>query len=496
MPSVFKSDGAAKYTIFYTDENGKRRKKTGFPDKKRSDRLAAQLEERAREIREGLADPAAEKYAAAERKPLADHLADWKATMTDRSGTAKHVELSVDRARRLLAVMCGAAPGELDGKTMTRVQQAEVDVKIGKLIGDTRLSFLEPDEVQAALAAFKNSGRSLQTCNHYRAAIRAFVLWAVKGKRLRANPLSSVTGFNAKKDKRHDRRTISVEELSHLITTAYRGETFMGMTGPERALCYRLAVATGLRFSEIASITPGSFDRDACTVTVAAGYTKNGDTAEQRISQELADDLAAHVEVMASDAQVFPLPPQKGAKMLRFDLAAAGIPYRDAAGLVFDFHALRCEMATLLDASGVSPRTIQKIGRWSSQELVSLYTRPRAADQDAAASKIPSFRPQMDEPEAARMTGTDSTPVLRDATPDATEDGGNCHKSLRPIGFEPITFGSEDRCSIQLSYGRVCTTIIAAATAVATPRAKTGLFFGTRSVGASTPIRSTVRCFA
>ncbi len=35
--------------------------------------------------------------------------------------------------------------------------------------------------------------------------------------------------------------------------------------------------------------------------------------------------------------------------MLKLDLAAAGIPYRDPAGLVFDFHALRCQCATLLD---------------------------------------------------------------------------------------------------------------------------------------------------
>jgi hypothetical protein len=34
------------------------------------------------------------------------------------------------------------------------------------------------------------------------------------------------------------------------------------MTGPDRAICYRLAVATGLRFSEIASMTPESFHLD------------------------------------------------------------------------------------------------------------------------------------------------------------------------------------------------------------------------------------------
>jgi hypothetical protein len=41
--------------------------------------------------------------------------------------------------------------------------------------------------------------------------------------------------------------------------------------------------------------------------------------------------------------------------MLRHDLEAAGIPYRDQGGMVFDFHSLRCEMATLADAAGVSP---------------------------------------------------------------------------------------------------------------------------------------------
>ena len=46
--------------------------------------------------------------------------------------------------------------------------------------------------------------------------------------------------------------------------------------------------------------------------------------------------------------------------MLRVDLEAAGIPYRDAAGLVFDFHSLRCETATLADAAGVSPASSRR----------------------------------------------------------------------------------------------------------------------------------------
>jgi len=80
-----------------------------------------------------------------------------------------------------------------------------------------------------------------------------------------------------------------VEDLRKLINAAHAGPTYRGMTGPERALCYRLAVNTGLRFSEIASTTTRSFVLDSANpeVTVAAAYTKNGDPAK------LLDPLAS-----------------------------------------------------------------------------------------------------------------------------------------------------------------------------------------------------------
>ena len=114
--------------------------------------------------------------------------------------------------------------------------------------------------IQNAIARFKDAGWSLQTCNHYRASVKAFTKWCFDEHRTREDFGHGVTGFNAKKDRRHDRRTIALEELLRLIDATQRGEPYQGLSGPIRALCYRTAAATGLRYKEMASITPESFD--------------------------------------------------------------------------------------------------------------------------------------------------------------------------------------------------------------------------------------------
>jgi integrase len=337
---------------------------------------------------------------------LTDHLADWHASLTAKGHTAKHADQSTDRVRRLIAVMFEAKPDDVDGKTMTRPQQEQARLLIARLVGKARLADLTADRVQSTLATIRESGRSLQTCNHYRACVRAFTHWAWKGSRLRSDPLIGLAGYNANEDRRHDRRTVSLEELRRLIEAAEHGPTYQSMSGPVRSLCYRLAIATGLRYSEIASIQPPSFDWEAPSVTVDAAYTKNGQMATLPIPTDLADDLRLYVESLAVDSPVFPLP-AKGSDMLQADLAVAGIPYVDASGLFFDFHSLRCQMATNADAAGVTPRVVQKLMRHSTLELTGRYTKPRVVDIEAAARMLPSLRPEGDNPESLAATGTD-----------------------------------------------------------------------------------------
>jgi integrase len=426
MASVFKPKGKSKYVIFYTDENGRRRKKIGATDKAVSERIARDTENRVALRREGVVDPREEGYAQHSAQPLLVHVGAWIDSLRSRGVTRQHLKLHSSRAMRVVALIKGANLAAIEPtKPATKEGVARAESELRKWVSSARLADLTTEAVQKALSRLREEGRSLQTCNHHRNAIKSFVKWLHDTHRIRENILRGVAGYNVKEDPRHERRTVSLDELRRLIEAARIGEPFKSMTGPMRSLCYRLAVASGLRYSEIGSIVPESFDWQSspATVTIRAAYAKNGQTATLPLPDDLAPDLAAYVADRPTGRPIFPLPHDKGAAMVRRDLEAAGIPYRDAAGRVFDFHSLRCELATLADAAGVSPRVVQRLMRHSKLEMTGRYTRPRAVDIEAAASMLPALTTEEKEPESMVTTGTDCATIPSlDATRDATPE--------------------------------------------------------------------------
>jgi site-specific recombinase XerD len=70
--------------------------------------------------------------------------------------------------------------------------------------------------------------------------------------------------------------------------------------------------------------------------------------------------------------------------MVQRDLAAASIPYQDAAARFFDFHSLRCQLATLLDQAGATPRVAQRLMRHSRLAMTDRYTGRPMKDLHAA----------------------------------------------------------------------------------------------------------------
>jgi hypothetical protein len=87
---------------------------------------------------------------------------------------------------------------------------------------------------------------------------------------------------------------------------------------------------------------------------------------------------------------VFPVMPSM--YMLKKDLAAAGIPYKDALGRQADFHALRHTFGTNLSLAGVLPRVAMELMRHSDLRLtMKVYTDPSQLPLADSIDRLPSF---------------------------------------------------------------------------------------------------------
>ncbi len=189
------------------DADGVQREHKGCPDRRETEAMAHASEAEASKVRSGFVDLKTLGYRDHEARPLADHLDDWHRDMQAKGKTPKHADQYRDRAARLVAIARGVRPSDLD----TGRKAADLDRSARKLadaLRSGRLSDLTSERIQSALAALRDAGKSLQTLNHYRAALRAFVRWAGDRGRLRDNPMRGVSGFNAE-ERRPPRPSVS-----------------------------------------------------------------------------------------------------------------------------------------------------------------------------------------------------------------------------------------------------------------------------------------------
>ncbi|WP_152053221.1 hypothetical protein [Tautonia marina] len=102
--------------------------------------------------------------------------------------------------------------------------------------------------------------------------------------------------------------------------------------------------------------------------------------------------------------------------MLRVDLEAAGIPYRDDSGRVCDFYSLRLTFITLRAMSSTPVKSVQSLARHSTPVLtLERYAHVSLHGQSASLNALPALNPSNTPPrtEAAILarTGADG-PIL------------------------------------------------------------------------------------
>ena len=351
----------------------------------------------------------------------------------------------------------------IDHQTAKDVHSARIDNTRSRLrrvaadCGFARLADLSASGVERWLLDRQREGMSAGARNGYREAWIGFANWCVKTSRLLTNPLSDVPKADARADCRRKRRALTEDELTRLLDAARRRPLQDAMTirrgpnkgkaiakvnegrrielewlGRERALIYKTYLLTGLRMSELASLTVGQLELDGplpfAVLDAADDKSRRGADIPLRpdLATELRQWLDARLANRQSDARATgteipdELPPELPifnvpaslCRILDRDLKFAGIPKKDDRGRTVDVHALRHTFGTHLSKAGVAPRVAQAAMRHSSIDLtMNVYTDPRLLDVHGALDSLPTLSldgtPDATQGEA-KATGTDN----------------------------------------------------------------------------------------
>jgi integrase len=404
------------------------------------------------------------------KRPLAEHLDDWEASLLANGATDKHVKQTLACARRIVAgcdfpLMAdlsasrveqflaglrerrGALPPLDPAKeTYTKKELAlALGVKASSVPSLVRRHRLEatgngkkrryPRATAETLRCLRERGRSIKTSNLYLDAIKGFAAWLVLDRRAADNPLAHLSGGNVKLDRRHDRRALSLEELRAVLLAAATSKvSFRGLSGADRRVLYLTACATGFRAEELACLRPESFDLDAepPLAVLGAAETKNRKGATQPLSADVAEALRCYMEGRPSGNPLWPGNWwKKGADMLRIDLDAAGVPYvveGTDGPLYADFHALRHSYIALLEKSGATLKEAMQLARHSDPKLtMAVYGRAQLHDLGRAVERLPDLMTGPTPSERAlKATGTDGPLTGAYREPTSAVDGEGC----------------------------------------------------------------------
>ena len=208
------------------------------------------------------------------------------------------------------------------------------------------------------------------------------------------NPLAGIPRLNAETDVRHPRRALLPEEFERLVDGAREsGVWIQCYSGEERARIYTLSYMTGLRKSELASLTPGSFALASkpAILTVQAGASKHRRKDVLPLHPELVPMIREWISQLGPGEPLFPkLAGRKTWLMVKKDLERAGILYKKNDGIA-DFHAAgRHTHITELLRNSVKLAATKELARHGDIRMTMRYTHIGIEDQAKALNSLPT----------------------------------------------------------------------------------------------------------
>jgi integrase len=293
---------------------------------------------------------------------------------------------------------------------------------------------------------------SPKTLNDFLTSFRTLLNWMVKQGRIGFNPLRSLDLLPARDEKRRPRRALTEEEASRLVDGS-----------GERGLAYLVALTTGLRLGELHKVEVRDIRLDDASPKIAAraATTKNRKDSALPLHPGVAEQLRAFLagrNLEADDTLFEPL--LRPRRQFKRDLEAVGIPPKDEAGRVVDFHSLRYTFCTNLQRLDVPQRVLMLLMRHSDRRLSDhLYTDTSLlpADETVQMLTLPGRKPSQS---ASHIPSHDLVPAGQNGSHAVTAanmsngaqplmNTGDCHVLACPVtpgqnpekvgatGFEP-----------------------------------------------------------
>jgi integrase len=434
----------------YSDHNGNRRRvSTHTTQRAAAERIAAGIMADVALRKSGIIDPVQEGLSKQARRPLSEHLADFRLHMEAGAATPAHVGTTL----RMIGDIIAANRWE-------------------------RIGHITADGINAYGKILKGRGRSQRTIAAHATAIKTFTHWLVNGSKLASDPLLSVVKPNPATDRRRIRRAMTIEEwhaLREALTSPALTDTgeshapdYRDATASERALIYETALMTGYRAGELARLKVSDLLATAIPPALAlpASETKNRKAARQSITPDLALRLADHASGKHPAAHLFTRALARSCDMLWTDLEHARSrwlaevvsdpdEYRDReqsdflratdrAGRVLDFHGLRHTAATWSMKATRNLTITQRLMRHSTPVLTAnTYGHLSEGEVADAAQAV------------ATMIGTTATPANGRAVATGTHGLDGYSDTAGAIAnFVTIGAASEGH-----SVARVCTDL-------------------------------------